>query len=279
MWDWERVMPTLGRGGGAGASRGFAALNQVRAYWDGLRGSDLLPRRDAIEPQGLGSALEHVFLLERIAPGIARFRLAGSHLTHLMGMEVRGMPLTALLNPIARDGARLLIEAVFTGPSIVELALDSERSLGRPVLRGRMLLLPVNGDQGFCDRALGCLVAEGEIGRSPRRFGITRQRTEPVIARPAPARCPAAAHFCRGWQALHRAAPQATHPPAPLSASGEGRRIAKGRHRSAAPLPRVAPRHSAMRRAFSRSPESSSATRNASSSDWLAFRRGSQAVW
>ena len=41
-----------------------------------------------------------------------------------------------------------------------------------------MLLLPVLGDGGLCDRALGCLVTAGEIGRSPRRFAVARQMTE-----------------------------------------------------------------------------------------------------
>jgi hypothetical protein len=137
-----------------------------------------------IEPHGLRDALAHVFLIERIAPGQARFRLAGTHLTQVMGMEVRGMPLSAILVPASRDGARALVEAVFAGPSVVELALESDRGLGRPALQGRMILLPVGDDDENCDRALGCLVTEGDIGRGPRRFAITRQRTETVLPRP-----------------------------------------------------------------------------------------------
>ena len=183
-WDWERVVPMLGRGGGTGRSLGYAPLHLVRAYWDGVRGADLIPRRRLIEPHGLRDALAHVFLIERIGPGLARFRLAGTHLTEVMGMEVRGMPLSAILAPASRDGARVLVEAVFAGPSIVELALESDRGLARPALQGRMILLPVGGDDDLCDRALGCLVTEGDIGRGPRRFAITRQRTEPVRPRP-----------------------------------------------------------------------------------------------
>jgi hypothetical protein len=174
----------LGRGGGTGRSPGYAPLHRVRAYWDGLRGTDLIPRRRLIEPHGLRDALAHVFLIERIAPGQARFRLAGTHLTQVMGMEVRGMPLSAILVPASRDGARALIEAVFAGPSVVELALESDRGLGRPALQGRMILLPIGDDDENCDRALGCLVTEGDIGRGPRRFAITRQRTETVLPRP-----------------------------------------------------------------------------------------------
>jgi hypothetical protein len=174
----------LGRGGENGKAPGYAPLHQARAYWDGLRGSDLVPRRTLIEPYGLHDILAHVFLIERIAPGLARFRLAGSHLTQIMGMEVRGMPFSAMLAPASRDGARALVEAVFHDPSIVELALESDRGLARPLLQGRMILLPVSGDDAGCDRALGCLVTQGDIGRGPRRFAITRQRTETVVPRP-----------------------------------------------------------------------------------------------
>jgi hypothetical protein len=88
------------------------------------------------------------------------------------------------LRTASRDGARALVEAVFAGPSVVELALESDRGLGRPALQGRMILLPIGDDDENCDRALGCLVTEGDIGRGPRRFAITRQRTETVLPRP-----------------------------------------------------------------------------------------------
>ena len=216
-WDWERVVPMLGRDGGTGRSPDYAPLHQVRAYWDGLRGADLIPRRRLIEPHGLRDALAHVFLVERIAPGLARFRLAGTHLTQIMGMEVRGMPLSALLAPASREGARVLVEAVFAGPSIVELALDSDRGLARPAMQGRMILLPVSDDDDVCNRALGCLVTEGDIGRGPRRFAITRQRTETVRPRaPAPKANPAPA-FAEDPRSFAPPAPAPILFPVPLS--------------------------------------------------------------
>ena len=61
-----------------------------------------VPMRSDVDPRGIERSLEHAFILERIAPQMARFRLAGMHLTDLMGMEVRGMPTTALFAPAAR---------------------------------------------------------------------------------------------------------------------------------------------------------------------------------
>jgi hypothetical protein len=222
-WDWERVVLMLGRGGGTGRSLGYAPLHLVRAYWDGVRGADLIPRRRLIEPHGLRDALTHVFLIERIGPGLARFRLAGTHLTEVMGMEVRGMPLSAILAPASRDGARVLVEAVFAGPSIVELALESDRGLARPALQGRMLLLPVGGDDDLCDRALGCLVTEGDIGRGPRRFAITRQRTEPVRPRPPSPEAKPASAFAEEPRVFAPPAPPGPHADAPAPRPPRGK--------------------------------------------------------
>lgn len=65
----------------------------LRAYWDELRQGRAVPTRADVQPAGIGDGLDYAFILERIAPGAARFRLAGRHLVDLMGMEVRGMPL------------------------------------------------------------------------------------------------------------------------------------------------------------------------------------------
>ena len=75
----------------------YNPIAEVEAYWEALRGSRLMPTRAEIDPRGIEQALEYAFIVERIAPGIARLRIAGSHLNELMGMEVRGMPLTAFI--------------------------------------------------------------------------------------------------------------------------------------------------------------------------------------
>jgi hypothetical protein len=168
----------------SGTARGYAALQEVRAYWEALRQGSTLPQRKDVDPRGMADALEHVFLLERIGHGLGRFRLAGMHLTQLMGMEVRGMPITALFEPQSRGAIESLLEDTFRLPAIIEIALEAERGIGRPILEGRMILLPVIGDDGTCDRALGCLVTLGEVGRSPRRFAIVRQRTSAIAPSP-----------------------------------------------------------------------------------------------
>lgn len=158
----------------------------MRAYWESLRQGRAIPNRSDVEPQGIRAALDYAFILERIAPGAARFRLAGRHLVDLMGMEVRGMPVCSLLNPDSRGRLSDVLETVFKGPQIAEIAMHSRAAYGRPALNGRLLLLPLKSDLGDITRALGCLVGEGEIGRGPRRFDILRDAVFPVIEGAAP---------------------------------------------------------------------------------------------
>ena len=161
----------------------FAAVREVRAYWDALRDDQDLPHREQVNPRGMAGALHQVFMVERIAPGMARFRLAGMEINDLMGMEVRGMPLSALFDPAVRAQLADLLEKVMTTRTIVELDLEADRGIGRPALRARLVLLPLQGTAGEADLILGCIACDGQIGRAPRRFVIARA-LESVIDAP-----------------------------------------------------------------------------------------------
>lgn len=156
-------------------------IAEMRAYWSSLRQGRAIPARADVTPLGLRATLDFAFILERIAPGAARFRLAGKHLIDLLGMEARGMPLCALMNPGYRGRLSDVLETVFQGPQIVEADLLSPASYGRPELTGKLLLLPLRSDLGDVTRALGCLVSVGEAGAPPRRFDLGAERADPVI--------------------------------------------------------------------------------------------------
>lgn len=183
------VLSFLGKGGKSGSSDGgsgrtrFAMLAEVRAYWEGLREGGALPERDRIDPRGIAGALENTFLLERVATGIGRFRIAGMNLHDLMGMDVRGMPVSAMFEPQARNRLSDGLEGVFAGPAVMELWLEAERGIGRPALEARMLLLPLTSARGETDLALGCLALEGALGRAPRRFAIAGLMSEVIDRR------------------------------------------------------------------------------------------------
>ena len=167
-----------------GKGRVASGLAEVRAYWEGLRDGKRLPRRDQIDPRGMSGALGQVLMLEQVATGMARIRLGGMTVNDLMGMEVRGMPLSALFDPMARRALEDVLRRVFTGGVAATLVLEAERGLGRPALAGRMLVLPVLADDGRPDLALGCVALDGAIGRTPRRFHIAQVLTDQLTHTP-----------------------------------------------------------------------------------------------
>ncbi|WP_156874899.1 PAS domain-containing protein [Sulfitobacter alexandrii] len=154
---------------------GYAAIAQVEAYWEALRGARMVPKRSEIDPRGIEGALENAFIVERVAAGIARLRIAGSHLNDLMGMEVRGMPLTALFAPSSRQTVSKTIEEVFQAPGTATFHLVAPGTEGRPEGEARMILLPLKSDLGDVSRLLGCIVFKGTIGLAPRRFEVVRR--------------------------------------------------------------------------------------------------------
>ena len=175
------IIGSFGKGAGKGGSYGAGEpeiFKAVRAYWEGLRVDGKLPTRAMIDPRGLASALEQVFLLERIAEGLAKFRLAGNLIHDLMGMDVRGMPFSTQFEPVGRQKLQPLLEEVFVGPQALHLTLEAERGIGRPALSAKVLLLPLLGRHGESEMALGVLHPEGSIGRAPRRFHIATARLE-----------------------------------------------------------------------------------------------------
>ncbi|EAQ03602.1 hypothetical protein OB2597_03242 [Pseudooceanicola batsensis HTCC2597] len=156
-------------------------LREVEAYWQAARAGRLVPRRSDMDPHGLRAALEHTFVLERIATGLGRVRIAGSQLTALMGMEIRGMPLSAIITAETRAQMAATLEEVFSAPATAELDLRAQSGIGKPHLSARMILLPLKSDLGDISRVLGCLVTHGAVGRAPRRFEIAGRHVVPLL--------------------------------------------------------------------------------------------------
>ncbi|RYH12053.1 PAS domain-containing protein [Tropicimonas sp. IMCC6043] len=164
-----------------GATMRFPILQTVESYWDSLRGGRPMPDRAELDPRRIQTALAHAFILERLAPGVARFRLAGSHLNDLMGMEVRGMPLTSFFLPDARKRVSQSLVHVFDEPAKAWLTLSGDRGIGKPPLDACLLILPLRADSGEVSRALGCLATLGPVGRAPRRFDIRSTAVTPIL--------------------------------------------------------------------------------------------------
>jgi hypothetical protein len=200
----------------------FPAISQVDAYWEGLRAGRLMPQRSDIDPRGMESALEHVFMLELVAPRVGRMRIAGSHLQEILGMEVRGMPLSAFFEPEVREKLGQVIERVCSTPLIAEFKVSSKTSIGHPALSGRLYLAPLGTQEDGVTRILGCLETHGSIGRAPRRFTIEQVKLRRIVetAGTAPNNTvPVGATPETGKEATApRTAPQTAHVTAPVTA-------------------------------------------------------------
>ncbi len=151
---------------------GLSMLAELERYWRELRGARRLPVRTEVNPAQIDAILPHSFILERVAPGVGRMRVAGQALNGLLGMESRGMPLSVFLAPAARPVLACYLERVFEAPALVELPLVLPRGIGRSRVSGRMLILPLLGGDGTVSRALGALVVDGVPGRAGRVLDI-----------------------------------------------------------------------------------------------------------
>jgi hypothetical protein len=169
-------------------ARAAAKIDRIESYWNAVRGKRLVPSRCEIDPRGLDGVLGHAFILERITGGLARFRIAGSHLSDLAGLELRQMPLSALFLPGSREILSDAMQAVFEEPAMVRLAVSSPGGFGRDTIDGELVLLPLRSDLGDVDRVLGGLVLEGRIGRTPRRIEIVGQSRRTLTGFAGPAR-------------------------------------------------------------------------------------------
>lgn len=154
---------------------GEQILQRVERHWEKMRKMGPVPAQLSLSPEPLDNALSHCFVLERVGATIARFRVAGQALTHLMGMEARAMPLSALFSAEGREALGPLVNSCCEGPEIVEIPLIASRGLGRSSMRGRLLMLPLKDRDGDVTRLFGCIVSDTPPGRRVMRFDIDRQ--------------------------------------------------------------------------------------------------------
>ncbi|EYD71880.1 PAS domain-containing protein [Limimaricola hongkongensis] len=148
------------------ASDAASRIAQFETYWRGLVRHGRPPARGRIEPGRIGDALPGAFVIDRVAPGQARLRIAGQSLCDLAGGEARGLPLSRLFT--ARAQARLadLLEHGFGAKVPLQARLQVQ---GRAA--GWLLLLPLRPEPGAAPQMIGALLHDLLPGRA-RRFGF-----------------------------------------------------------------------------------------------------------
>ena len=79
-----------------------AAQRDVIAYWKSCRDSQGLVSRTRINPGALGTALASISIVEHEESGALRFRIAGTRVQSLFGMDVAGQNVRDVLGKHAR---------------------------------------------------------------------------------------------------------------------------------------------------------------------------------
>lgn len=160
---------------------GPAVLRDIAAYWHSLRQAQAVPARADICPRQIGAALPHAFILQRVAPHVARFRMAGQVLYDLMQMDPRAMPISALFSHNSHAALAALVEAAFVRPARVAVALQSPAQMARGPMTAQMVLLPLRDAQGQISRLLGAIVVDGVAGPRPRRFDLAPDAAVQIV--------------------------------------------------------------------------------------------------
>lgn len=123
----------------------FAGVTEAQqmliAYWSGLRDGEGRVRRDSLDPGELRSALACVSILEMDEAGDGRFRIAGSRLREIFGMEVRGMRVAEIVGSHGECYALGLSAALERGEPVGGLIEAGDRTHA-------WLRLPLVGQDG-----------------------------------------------------------------------------------------------------------------------------------
>lgn len=168
----DRQIPSIPSLSASAPVVGQSVLAELEQAWWAVVEADSVPRRSAISAMTLGNALPHGFILERVAPGHARLRVAGRNISAMIGTEARGMPMSCLLSAASRRVFSERLERVFADPAIIDMPIVAPRGIGRPRVTGRLLILPLCDESGEVNRAMGALILDGPVGSKPRRCDI-----------------------------------------------------------------------------------------------------------
>jgi hypothetical protein len=128
---------------------------QLFAYWNGVRGERIAPRRFEIEPSRIAPLLPETFILERVEPASYRFRLAGTRICEQFGVELRGSDL--MQGWTAEDRAQLeraMATAAQQGGVVLVDMLARAEEASRSA-RFEMMILPLMHLHPTADRFVG----------------------------------------------------------------------------------------------------------------------------
>ena len=126
-------------------------------YWNTKRAGHPAPVRSDINPGDIRSILPHVFILERESDTSFRFRLAGTGLCGIYGMEFRNHNLLSMWQEDCLPTLRSALDDVTRNASVSVIEYTASTSEHREATF-EMILLPLAQDNGVITRVIGAAV-------------------------------------------------------------------------------------------------------------------------
>lgn len=131
------------------------ASQKLWAAWSALPRPGIVPTRTSFDPCAIPSILPVISLIERMAPGEWRVRLAGTELERRWGRELSGLSYAEVLSSQAVDVTHCELDAICRQPcgswSLRHLELQSGRRLQTETLR-----LPLRDKHGEVALIVSC---------------------------------------------------------------------------------------------------------------------------
>lgn len=157
-----------------------AGTQAMFEYWTALRAGRIAPYKAEIIARDMGRDLAgRSFVLENLGEGNIRFRLAGSALYDIFGIEVRGMSALSIIEQEDRARFRQLVDKVLSTPRI-GLAECAAKTRDGETIRLEFIFAPLRSDFEQMNRVLGAVhVLEqptGGVACASRRCSIEGTR-------------------------------------------------------------------------------------------------------
>lgn len=135
---------------------GHETSRRLFDYWNATRGGRRAPARREIEPGAIRTLLPSLCILEASTGGVLTFRLAGTGVCNLFGLELRGAPLSGLW---IDGGARSALAAAAGAvddlqPAVLTLVGESRSGRSLPL---ELAFLPLTASDGGKHQILGAL--------------------------------------------------------------------------------------------------------------------------
>lgn len=154
---------------------------QLYEYWSDLRGGRPTPYRSEVSARGIGRSLtSNTFILETLGEGVRRFRLAGTSLYNIFGLELRGMNALSIMD--RKNHARLssILDECLAAPSVCVLTCQATAPKGEK-LSLEIFIAPLRSDFDQMNRMLGTAhildEQDATIPPAPRKCIIVRAKT------------------------------------------------------------------------------------------------------